>query len=174
MNLERITVEFSPEEDRLLVRVYFSGSAEVLLSLTRRLVKRFWPVLLQMAQSKPDIQVQPNPEARKAMVGFEHERALKEVKFTKAVKEPDREHPLGDAPMLVTRIRARRNDKGLTVLSLLPREGNGVDLTLGDNLLHGLMKLIQDTAAKAEWDLQLAVPNLGVAVGEPPQDRVLN
>lgn len=174
MNLERITVEFAAEDDRLLVRVCFSGSAEVLFWLTRRLVKRFWPVLLQMAQSKPDIQVQPNPEARKAMLGFEHERALKEVKFTRAVKEPNREHPLGEAPMLVTRIRARRNERGLTVLSLLPNEGNGVDLTLGDNLLHGLMKLIQDTAAKAEWDLRLGVPRLGAVAEEIPQDRVLN
>jgi hypothetical protein len=173
MNLERITVEFAPEEDRLLVRVYFSGSAEVLFWLTRRLVKRFWPVLMQMAQSKPDIQVQPNPEARKAMVGFEHERALKEVKFTKAVQEPNREHPLGDSPMLVTRIRARRNEKGLTVLSLLPKLGNGVDLTLGDNLLHGLIKLMQDTAAKAEWDLALGVPSL-TAIEEVPQDRIIN
>lgn len=162
MNLERITVEFAPEEDRLQVRVHFSQSAEILFYLTRRLVKRFWPVLLQMAQSKPDIQVQPNPEARKAMLGMEHQKALKEVQFTKAVKQPDREHPLGDTPVLVTRIRARRNDKGLTILSLLPREGqgSGVDLTLGENLLHGFMKLVQDTVAKAEWDLPLQVPTL--------------
>ncbi len=160
MNLERITVEFAPEEDRLLVRVYFSKSAEVMFWLTRRLVKRFWPVLLQIAQSKPDIQVQVNPEARKAMLGFEHQKALKEVQFTKAVKEPNREHPLGDSPVLITRIRARRNEKGLTILSMLPKEGNGVDLSLGDNLLHGLMKLIQDTATKAEWELALEVPTL--------------
>jgi hypothetical protein len=167
MNLERITVEFAPEEDRLLVRVHFSKSAEILFYLTRRLVKRFWPVLLQMAQAKPDIQVQPNPEARKAMLGFEHQRALKEVQFTKAVKQPDREHPLGDVPVLVTRIRARRNEKNLTVLSLLPADGqgNGVDLTLADNLLHGFMKLVQDTVAKAEWDVDLQVPTLGE--GEP-------
>ncbi len=162
MNLERITVEFAPEEDRMLVRVHFDKSAEVLFYFTRRLVKRFWPVLLQIAQSKPDIQVQANPEARRAMLGFEHQKALKEVQFTKAVKQPEREHPLGDSPVLVTRIRARRNEKGLTVLSLLPREGagNGVDLTLGENLLHGFMKLVQDTVAKAEWDLPLQVPTL--------------
>jgi hypothetical protein len=164
MNLERITVEFAPEDDRLLVRVHFSGSQEVLFWLTRRLVKRFWPVLLQMAQSKPDIQRQANPEARKALVGFEHEKALQEVQFTKAVKEPNRTHPLGDEPMLVSRIRARRNDKGLTVLSMMPKEGHGIDLTLGDNLLHGMMKLIQDTVAKAEWDVQLGVPTMGLPV----------
>jgi hypothetical protein len=175
MNLERITVEFAPEDDRLLVRVHFSGSQEVLFWLTRRLVKRFWPVLLQMAQSKPDIQMQPSPEARKALVGFEHEKALKEVQFTKAVKEPNRTHPLGDEPMLVSRIRARRNDKGLTVLSMMPKEGNGIDLTLGDNLLHGMMKLIQDTVAKAEWDVQLGVPTMDLpATDDTGTIRTLN
>ncbi|HWQ39691.1 MAG TPA: hypothetical protein VNM24_13980 [Burkholderiales bacterium] len=174
MHLERITVEFAAEEDRLLLRVYFSGSAEVMFWLTRRLVKRFWPVLLEMAQSRPDIRMQANPEARLALIGFEHEKALRQVKFTRAVQEPNRQHPLGEAPMLVTRIRARRNERGLNVLSLLPREGSGVDLTLGDNLLHGLMKLIQDTAVKAEWDLKLGVPSLAAVAGESPRDRVLN
>ena len=175
MNLERITVEFAPEDDRLLVHVYFSGSAEILFWLTRRLVKRFWPVLLQMAQSRPEIQSQPNPEARKALLGLEHEKALKQVQFSRAKQEPEREHPLGDTPFLVTRIRARRNAKGQTILSLLPKEGSGLDLSLGENLLHGLMKLIKDAAGKAEWDLALEVPTLdGLQTEDIPSERTLN
>ena len=175
MNLERITVEFVPEDDRLLVHVYFSKSAEILFWMTRMLVHRFWPVLLQIAQSRPEIQSQANPEARKAMLGLEHEKALKQVQFSKAVEEPDRAHPLGDAPFLVTRLRARRNGKGQTILSLLPKEGNGLDLSLGENLLHGLMKLIKDSAAKAEWDLTLEVPTLGQSPTESiPEERTLN
>ncbi|UCD69961.1 MAG: hypothetical protein JSW48_07960 [Betaproteobacteria bacterium] len=160
MNLERITVEFMAEDDRLLVHVCFSGSAEIMFWMTRRLVKLFWPVLLQMVQSRPEIQSQASPEARKALLGLEHEKALKQVQFSKAAKEPDREHPLGDTPFLVTRIRARRNEKGQTILSMLPKQGKGLDLSLGENLLHGLMKLIQDAANKAEWDLNLEVPTL--------------
>jgi len=166
MNLERITVEFHAEEDRLMVRVFFDRNLEIQFWLTRRLVKRIWPVLLQMAQAKPDIQMQPNPEARKALLGFQHEKALQEVKFSKAAQEPGREHPLGSVPMLVSKVRARRNQKGQTVLSLSPREGNGVDLALGDTLLHGFLKLMQDTASKAEWDRTLAVPALAPTVEE--------
>lgn len=175
MNLERITVEFIPEDDRLLVHVYFSKSAEILFWMTRRLVHRFWPVLLQIAQSRPEIQSQANPEARKALLGFEHEKALKQVQFSKAVDDPGRAHPLGDEPFLVTRIRTRRNGKGQTILSLLPKVGNGLDLSLGDNLLHGLMKLIKDSAAKAEWNLTLEVPTLGESQTESiPEERTLN
>ncbi len=175
MNLERITVEFLPEDDRLLVHVYFSKSAEIMFWMTRRLVHRFWPVMLQMAQARPEIQSQANPEARKALLGLEHEKALKQVQFSKAVKEPERAHPLGDVPFLVTRIRARRNGKGQIILSLLPKEGNGLDLSLGENLLHGLMKLIKDTAAKAEWNLTLEVPTLSAPASEStPAERTLN
>ncbi len=180
MNLERITVEFHAGEDRMLLRVFFNGRAEIQLWLTRRLLKRVWPVLLQMAQSKPEIQVQPNPEARKAMLGMQHEKALQEVKFSKAPRaaesqEPPREHPLGNAPMLVSKVRAGRNQSGQTVLSMHPGEGNGVDLALGDNLLHGLIKLMQDTAVKAEWDLNLAVPALAAAAtAEDEVPRTVN
>lgn len=174
MNLERITVEFHAEEDRLMVRVFFDKKAEIQFWLTRRLVKRIWPVLLQMAQAKPDIQMQPNPEVRKALLGLQHEKALQEVKFSKAAQEPEREHPLGNAPMLVSKVRARRNERAQTVLSLQPQQGNGVDLALGDTLLHGLMKLVQDTAVKAEWDLALAVPAFTHAPSEEDAGRTVN
>ncbi|HEX4984892.1 MAG TPA: hypothetical protein VFV71_02345 [Burkholderiales bacterium] len=175
MNLERITVEFHAEEDRLMVRVFFDGKAEVQFWLTRRLVSRMWPVLIQMAQARPEIQVQANPEVRKAMLGMQHEKALQEVKFTKAAaQEPQREHPLGSTPMLVSKVRARRNDRGQTVLSLQPQHGNGVDLALGDTLLHGLMKLVQDTAIKAEWGLTLAVPAFAHTPSEEDAGRTVN
>ena len=173
MNLERITVEFHAEEDRLMLRVFFDKTAEIRFWLTRRLVKRVWPVLLQMAQARPDIQLQPSPEAREALLGFQHEKALHEVQFSQATTEAGREHPLGNAPMVVSKVRARRNQKGQTVLSLLPREGTGVDLALGDTLLHGVLKLMQDTATKAEWGLALAVPALAHAA-EEETNRTVN
>jgi hypothetical protein len=174
MNLERITVEFHAEEDRLMARVFFDEKAEIQFWLTRRLVDRIWPVLLQVAQAQPDIQMQPDPEVRKALLGMQHEKALREVKFSRATQQPAREHLLGNAPMLVSKVRARRNEKGQTVLSLQPQQGNGVDLVLSDTLLHGLMKLVQDTAAKAQWDLALAVPAFTHAPSEEDADRIVN
>ncbi|HVY04442.1 MAG TPA: hypothetical protein VHB46_00570 [Burkholderiales bacterium] len=174
MNLERITVEFHAEEDRLMVRVFFDKKAEIQFWLTRRLVHRIWPVLLQMAQARPEIQVQANPEVRQAMLGMQHEKALQEVKFSRAAPEPEREHPLGNAPMLVSKVRARRNERGQTVLSLQPPQGNGVELALGDTLLHGFMKLVQDTTVKAEWGLTLAVPAFAHLPSEADASRTVN
>jgi hypothetical protein len=55
----------------------------------------------------------------------------------------------------------------------MPHEGNGVDLALGDALLHGVLKLMQDTASKADWDLALAVPALAPAA-EEETNRTVN
>src|SRR5258708_37369362 len=117
MNLERITVEFHAEEDRLMVRVFFDKTSEIQFWLTRRLVKRIWPVLLQMAQARPEIQLQPSPEARKALLGFQHAKTVQEVKFYQTTQEPRSQHTLGRAPMQVRKVRARRSRKAQTRLS---------------------------------------------------------
>jgi hypothetical protein len=40
----------------------------------------------------------------------------------------------------------------------LPSVGQGVHITLDDNLLHGLVRLIQSAVARTDWDLDLQVP----------------
>lgn len=166
MQIDRLSVQYVADADRLLMRVGFDGASEAQLWLTRRLVMRFWPALIKLAEAKPDIRVQPNPEARQALVGIEHEKALREVTFTKtgSTPEPERKPALGDEPVLVTRINARRAPDGHTVIAFVPSTGAGVTLRLQDRLLHGYMKLLQTAVAKAEWELPLKVPGADDAV----------
>ena len=158
MRLHQLKIEFVPEDDRLLMRLATDSGAEVLVWLTRRCVKRLWPLLLNMAQTTPDIALQPNPEAKRALLGFQHEKAIRQADFSKPYEEATRERPLGQQPLLVTRIQPRRDQQGRHVLGLLPTVGQGVHLTLDDNLLHGLVKLIQNAVARADLDLDLQVP----------------
>jgi hypothetical protein len=159
MRLHQLKIEFVPEHDRLMMRISTDNGAEVALWLTRRCVKRLWPLLLNMAQATPEIVVQPNPEARRALLGFQHEKAVRQADFSKPYEEAARERPLGTNPLLVTRIQPRRDQQGRHVLGLLPTVGQGVHLTLDDNLLHGMVKLIQNAVARAEWDLPLQLPS---------------
>lgn len=181
MRLEKIRIEFEPEEDRLVMRILVDGQAEVLLWLTRRCVKRLWVAMLKLAEWKPEIQQQPDPEARSAILQFEHERALREVRFSgpqedppPSVPAPPREQPLGAAPLLVTRIQARRLENGRSQLALLPTHGQGAHLTLSDNLLHGLMGLTQAAVEKAEWDMRLELPRSALMSDEAEGERTLN
>jgi hypothetical protein len=163
MRLHQLKLEFNAEQDRLLLRLSTDSGAEVLLWLTRRCVKRLWPVLLGLAQAKLEIATQPNPEARKALLGFQHEKALSQADFSKPYQEQPRERPLGTEPLLVSRIQPRRDAQGRHVLGLLPSEGQGVHITLDDGLLHGFAKLMQNAVAKADWDLELKLPDPVVA-----------
>lgn len=159
MRLHQLKLEFNAEHDRLLLRLSTDSGAEVLLWLTRRCVKRLWPVLLGMAQAKPEIALQANPEARKALLGMQHEKALSQADFSKPYQEVPRERPLGTEPLLVSRIQPRRDPQGRHVLGLLPTQGQGVHITLDEGLLHGFAKLMQNAVAKTDWDLELKLPD---------------
>jgi hypothetical protein len=173
MRLHQIKVEYVPEQDRLRARVSTTSGEEILLWVTRRCVLLLWPELIKMAESNPRIAVQPNPEARKALVGFQHEQAVKQSDFSKPYEEQERARPFGADPLLVTRIVHRKDDSGRPVLGLLPKEGDGVFLTLDERLLHGLMRLLQAAVTKAQWGFELGLPSLPAAA-EPDAPRTLN
>jgi hypothetical protein len=158
MRLSQLKLEFVAEHDRLLLRLATDKDSEVALWLTRRGVKRLWPTLIAIAQASPEIAMQADPEVRRALLGFQHEKAIRQSDFSKPYQEAARERPLGDSPLLVTRIQPRRDSSGRYVLGLLPAVGQGVHITLDNNLLHGLVKLIQNAVARADWDLDLRVP----------------
>ena len=174
VKLNQIKLEFSAEHDRLLLRVASDDRKEVLLWLTRRCVKLLWPALVNVAQASPDIALQANPGAKEALLGFQHQKALQQVDFSTPYAESGRERPLGPDPILVARIQARREPNRLCVLSLLPLEGQGVHLTLDDNLLHSLIKLVQTTAAGAEWELGLELPQAPQTLAAAAGARLLN
>ena len=168
MRLHQLKVEYQAEEDRLLVRLATDTGAEVLLWITRRCLTRLWPVLLNMAQAVPEVQLQHNPEARKALLGIQHEKAIRAANFSKPYEEAERERPLGTEPLLITRIQPRRDPQGRSVLGLLPAVGQGVHLTLDESLLHGFMRLLQNAVKKSEWSIDLALPSGMTPVADAP------
>lgn len=174
MRLHQLKVEYVGAEDRLLLRISTSSNEEVMLWLTRRATLRLWPVLLSMVQAKPEIVVQPSPEARRALVGFEHEKAVAQADFSKPYEPAERARPLGDAPILVARIEPRRNNEGQAVLGLLPAQGQGIYITLDDHLLHGLMRLLQNAVVRAEWGFTLSIPGAEHAVVAEAAPKTIN
>lgn len=160
MRLHQIKLDFIPEQDRLLLRVSTDNQLEVRLWLTRRALRLLWPLLLQMVRASPEVALQSNAQARDALVGMQHERALRQANFTDAFEETPRGMPLGAEPILVARIRSSRDEKGNPILALLPQQGQGIHLTLDNTLLHSLCKLLQNAVAKSDWDIVLELPSL--------------
>ncbi len=165
MKLHQLRIEFNPQQDRLLLRVSSADGKEVLLWLTRRCIKLLWPALIKLAQANPEIALQANPEAKKALLSFRHEKAVRQADFSRPYEESPRERPLGADPILIARIQARRDPQGRGVLSLLPLDGKGIHLTLDDNLLHSFCRLLQQSVTQAGWDIALTLPQVLV----PPE-----
>ncbi len=162
MRLHQLKLDFIAEQDRLLLRVSTDNRLEVRLWLTRRALRILWPLLVQMVRASPEVALQSNPEARDALVGMQHERALRQANFAEAFEEAPREMPLGAEPILVARIQTDKDGEGNQVLGLLPQQGQGIRLTLDNTLLHSLCKLLQTAVAKADWDIALELPTLQI------------
>jgi hypothetical protein len=157
MKLHQLRLDYSVEQDRLLLRIATDDGKEVLLWLTRRCVSLLWPLLVDMAQSSPRIALQSNPEARAALLGFEHEQALRGADFTRPYNEAARERPFGADPLLVTRMESGKDADGNHVLALAPMSGQRVNVTLDDTLLHSFCSLLQKVVGDTDWDLTLSL-----------------
>lgn len=173
MKLHQLRLDYSAEQDRLLLRISTDDGKEVLLWLTRRCVSLLWTLLVDMAQSSPRIALQSNPEAREALLGFEHEQALRGADFNRPYDESGRVRPFGAEPLLVTRMEGGKDAEGNHVLALSPISGQRVNVTLDDALLHSFCSLLQKVTADTDWGLTLSLTR-GFVPAEQRVSRTIN
>jgi hypothetical protein len=165
MRLHQMKVDYDAEQDRLLMLVATNDGVEVRLWLTRRFVKLLWPLLVKLAEeASPRIRTQANPEARKALLGMEHEHAVAKADFSKPYEAATLATPLGEKPVLLARIQTGHDRNGQPVVALHPADGQGITLTFDSVLLHSVCRLLQAAVKKSDWDMELKLP------GAEPQE----
>ncbi len=174
MKLHQLKIDFNAEHDRLLMLVSTDDGAEVRMWLTRRFVKLLWPLLVKLAEESPRIKVQPSAEARKALLGIEHQKAVQKADFSKPFQQEARSTPLGTEPLLLARIQTGNDPRGLPVVSLHPTSGQGITLTLDEVLLHSVCRLLQAAITKSDWDIELKLPGVEAEPAEESLPRTLN
>ena len=175
MRLHQLKVDYDAEHDRLLMLVATSEGVELRLALTRRFVKLLWPLLVKLAEeASPRIRTQANPEARKALLGLEHEDAVARADFSKPYDAGASETPLGAAPVLLARIQTGHDRNGQPVVALHPSDGQGITLTFDSVLLHSLCRLLQAAVKKSDWDMELRLPGTEPQEGRDSTARTLN
>lgn len=175
MKLHQLKIDFNAEQDRLLMLVSTDDGAEVRMWMTRRFVKLLWPLLVKLAEeANPRIKVQANPDARKALLGIEHQKAVQRADFSKPFVQAAKSTPLGEEPLLLARIQTAKDPTGLPVVSLHPSSGQGLTLTLDEVLLHSVCRLLQAAVSKSEWDMQLKLPGAEPEPAEVVEPRTLN
>src|SRR3954466_13655413 len=175
MRLHQLKVDYDAEQDRLLMLVATHGGVVMRLFLSRRFVKLLWPLLVKLAEeASPRIRTQANPEARKALLGLEHEHAVSKADFSKPYDAGEATRPLGESPLLLARIQTGHDRNGQPVVALHPAEGQGVTLSFDSVLLHSLCRLLQAAVKKSDWDMELKLPGTDATEAGDRPARTLN
>jgi hypothetical protein len=156
MNIHQLQLAFDAAEDRVLFRVSTTQQEEFRVYLTRRFVKMLWPHLVRALENTV-VAKAPAPEARREVLAFEQDKALRETDFSQPFAEGQteapRRFPLGETPFVVTQGQLRLEAAGGYKLVLNPASGPGLEIGLNGRLLHSFSTLLEAAARKAEWDL---------------------
>lgn len=172
MNLHQMNAQYEPEADRILFRFNTRSGEVFLFHLTRRFVRVMWPVLADLLKGDVRRRAPEKSHAVNAMLGFEREDALSKADFRQSFETGDATFPLGESPLLLTRIQVKTAPRGGKIVSLLPAEGPGIELPAHPRFLHTFGKLIGDMVRRAQWDLALS--DIGDSGAERPAGTLLH
>jgi len=182
--IERVHMEFVAAEDRIRLRVRTNEPSEVRCWLTRRMARRIWDALEQTMAADPDVAAAVSASERNALLARKHARAntgrtAPQEAGAQDAGAPDADTvepqlPLGDSPLLITRMRIRPTDRGHK-LSLLPvdEDERGIHIDMDDVLLHRFVALLARAVQQTDWDLSITPPSLAGSLEDwQPDERL--
>jgi len=167
--LRQVNASYIPEQDRLLLKINTAGQTEFRFWITRRYLALLWQILRQMAGGFGKAGLALDSATRAEVASLAHQEVKKGMDVSTQYQEGNH-FPLGEEPVLLAKITTHKPDaSGNRKLSLLPEQGEGINLNLDENLTHSLMQVLQEPAAKADWGLNLnLLPDAGLqAVAAP-------
>jgi hypothetical protein len=156
--LHQMQLTFAPEEDRLLFRVNTTGRTrmEFRFWFTRRYVRLLWQALMSMLERRQPREVAADEIAKTQAIATEHQQAVAQADFQTQYQE-SAVFPLGEQPILVSRVSLKENAQGEQILCLHPTAGQGLEIGLNNQILHSFCKLLADSVRQADWDLGLDI-----------------
>jgi hypothetical protein len=122
---------------------------------TRRYLNLLLTTLSNIATGYANARAAGNITSRQALSEFAHMQALQETDV-KSAFEGGAKFPLGEEPLLVSKIVVKNDGAGNTTLGLTPENDQGADIGLNESLTHLIADLLTRTAMHAEWQLTLA------------------
>ena len=175
--MHQMQLTYVATEDRMLFRVNTKERQEFRFWMTRRYVAILWHTLTQLlANRAPGAVAAPaapfsDPIVEATKQEIKHQEVVAQADFKTQYQESTY-LPLGESPVLLFSVGVKPGPQGEALLCLHPEQGQGIEMALNEQIVHSICQLILDTAAKAEWGLQLAfVPGTGPA---PEGPRGLN
>ena len=166
MHIHQLSVTYLGEQDRILVRISTTESAQVRLWLTRRLTLGMRPLLnavqtQQLVQTEPavtsqtDSRLQSDADMKQMLADFRKQELLQNADFDTPFADQGAALPLGEEPLLIT--EASVSPRGTAVHLELAEKLPGVEkprslkLELEPKLMQGLLVLLDKALAHSDW-----------------------
>jgi hypothetical protein len=164
--LHQLNMEYSPSQDRLVLKINTRDKQEARLFLTRRFTRELWDALINIMGQQPEIKQQPNPEVKKAMMAFRQEARTKKESFQKSY-ERGNAFPIGETPALVTGFRFVAKRKGRPArMIFVTDQKQEIGIPATENILYSFAKLMSQAVGVTGWDLTL---EMGALANEPKE-----
>ena len=170
MNIHQISVSYSHEHDRFLVRINTRSDEEVRLWFTRRLTLGLLPLLEKASAEQITRQASPlNPAApldeqrRLLLENFQQEAASYNGDYQTPYREKLTALPLGPEPLLVTEVKITPLAEGeleLNMLEKLAEKTRHLHVKLDAQMTRGLVFLMNQALNTSLW----LETEIGVAV----------
>ncbi|MEA1889884.1 MAG: hypothetical protein U9N50_08920 [Pseudomonadota bacterium] len=165
--INQIQIRYTPVEDRIVLRLNTEDSSEFRFWITRRFAKILSASLMNLLSSSEEIQEYQEEEVQKAVISFQHQEALAQADFARTFQAQPDNLPLGDEPVLLSKLTVRKTADGNPLLCLYPEEGKGIDLALQQQLLHSISKLFADALQESDWGIDFSlIENNAVPLAE--------
>lgn len=161
--MHQMQLSYVPTEDRILFRLNTKARQEFRFWMTRRYCGVLWNSLSKLIAESDRKLEEKSGEAAPPVQDALVESTKKEIKHQEVVSQSDFQTqyqestylPLGEEPALLFSVGIKPNPSGQAMLCMHPEKGQGIEMVLNDQILHSLCKLLVDTAAKANWNLDL-------------------
>jgi hypothetical protein len=167
MNIHQLSVNYLPEQDRILARINTTDSAELRLWFTRRLTLGLSPLLSkivaehvakQEALHSPHLSptAMADAQTKSMLAEFKKEESLQKSDFSTPFKEVPGQLPLGAEPLLVTEVKLTPLDNGQLQMAFSEKLPNvasprSFQIALEANLIHGFVHLLDKALATSMW-----------------------
>ncbi len=175
MDIHQLSVIYSKEQDRLLVRISATTGEELRLWLTQRMTRGLVPHLhkVVMALDASDAVLADQSDASKQLFSeFKKDEVLQKADFKTPYKGNSSVLPLGAKPLLVTEVRLTPLAGGKLEIAFDEKlnDGNaarGFKIAVASELMHGFMHLLETAIGVSEWPITMPGGLSGGSASDP-------
>jgi hypothetical protein len=170
--ISQLQMSYSPEEDRVLLRLNTTSTEEFRFWLSRRYCQLMVQALTAHRAADPDVSNQVSTVARKAVEEFKQEAANSGGNFKDDFKPSDT-FPLGESPVLAHKL-SYKVSSGKLALTMAPKSGQGVTIVLDSALNFNVTKLLKSAGEAGKWGLDWDGKQPGSEQLAEEEHRIIN